>query len=118
TDAGLQVVRAPEDRLQVQGDLQRLTPDLQAALKDHRSEFLRLLPSDADRCQRIVSDTIDAANRRCPPAWFGSATAWETMDDLQERMHDAARAADANWCQQAADEYLDICQTLFAVPQM
>ncbi|MGE4002639.1 MAG: hypothetical protein AB7I48_20780 [Planctomycetaceae bacterium] len=105
---GLSVVRGEGDRLRCEGDPSQLTPDLQAALSAHREQFLSLLPSNADRCQRIVSDAIDDANRMCPWGRRLSEDAFQAMDECQDMLHDCARLGDVEGAVEAAEQYLRV----------
>lgn len=108
SDRGLSVYRAEDDRLKVQGDQSRLTPEMCEALRQHRAEFLKLLPSNAERCEQIVSDAIEAANSLSRASWIPSDLQWEVMDAAQDKMHDAARQADVEATRDAADTYVRV----------
>lgn len=106
---GLSVVRDGE-MLCCIGDTSQLTPDLQAALSAHRAEFLRLLPSAAERCERIVEQATDDANRLCPWGRRLSETTWQALDEFQDLMHDCARLGDAEGTAAAAAAWLRVVE--------
>ena len=109
---GLRVRRTENDKLHVVG-LGRIDESLAHELRRHRGAFLDLFPSSRERCFQIVARALDSVSASNPPDWFGGASAWATIEELEHAMFSAARLADVERTKATALEYERACLHLF-----